>query len=71
MPADKVNVLHAHDLRDDRQASLAPHLAQDFQRFQAQALEVIGRRARLVGAAAQHHRARLFDGARRAQHLLP
>jgi hypothetical protein len=62
---------HARDLRfgkrfDDGRKAVASRGARDErQRVVAETLEIVGRRARFVGAAAQHRAARRADEARR------
>ena len=54
---DQRHVGRRHHLGDDRQAGLVARGGQDLQALLAQAPEVVGRGARLEGAAAQHVRA--------------
>src|SRR5918994_822669 len=66
----RLEVAHVHQLGHDRQAGLGLRLSEQPQPGLAEALEGVGRRARLVGAAAQELRARVPHGARRVeQHL--
>ena len=59
-----------HHFGDDGQAGFLAGFAQDPQPFQAQTLEIVGRSAGLVGAAAQHVRPGAFHGAGDFQRLL-
>ncbi len=65
--ADQRDVLGAHHLGDDGQAGLLARLGQEFQPLLAQALEAVGTRARLEGAATQDGRAGRLDRVRRLQ----
>ena len=65
-----VDVAHVHQLGDDRQAGLRLRLGEQPQALLAEALEGVGRRARLVGAAAQQRGAGVAHDARGLQRLL-
>ena len=68
--AHDVQVARVHDLGDDRQAGVVARRGQHLEALLAEALEGVGRGARLEGAAAQHVAARRLDGAGGLQHLL-
>ena len=65
-----VEIPGVHHLGDDRQSRLRLGLGEQPQPLLAEALERVRRRARLVGAAAEHRGARVADGLRGLQHLL-
>ena len=67
---DDVGVGAVEQLGDDRQPGLRLRLGEDLEAGRAEALERERRRARLVGAAAQHRRAGLLDRARDGHRLL-
>src|SRR4029077_13816700 len=67
---DQLDVFGAHHLRDHRQAGFLARLAEDFKRFFTQALEIVGRGARLVGASAEQAGSRFLHGMRGGNELL-
>ena len=67
---DQLDLADVHDFGDDLQVVRIRGAAQHLQALFAEALEGIGRAARLEGAAAQNFRARAFDRSRGGVHLL-
>ena len=68
--ADLVDVARRHDLGDDRHAGFLACRGEDLEATASQPAELVGRGARLVGAAAQNRRAGRLDRPRRADSLL-
>ena len=65
-----LEVAHVHQLGRDRQADLVTDGAQDAQTLETEALERVGRGARLVGAAAEHRTTGGLDRLGRRERLL-
>ena len=67
--ADEVDVVRVDDLGDDGQPGRFAHVGEDAQACLTETLEGVGRRARLVGTAAQQRRAGGLGHLRRLERL--